>query len=132
MIHAVALIVGIAISPSLLARPVIYANGGPLTQEWAQLLAERFTTCFGLLGPDNLFPQSESIPNPAEMLVTIEYPPSPFLVNGARYTFMIHGKSNSAYALRSGGFSGAQEYFGPIPLTSTCPTTKVRSCEATI
>ena len=103
------------------ARPVIYANGGPLTNQWAQTVSERFTACFGLIGPDKLFPQIENIPDITEMLVTIEYPSSLFLVNGTRYTFMIHGRSNSAYALRSGGFSGTQEYFGPISLTAKCP-----------
>ena len=103
------------------ARPVIYANGGPLTNQWAQTVSERFATCFGLIGPGNLFPQIEKIPDIAEMLVTIEYPSSPFLVNGTRYTFMIHGRSNAAYALRSGGFSGTQEYLGPISLTAKCP-----------
>ena len=122
MSRILALAICVATSTSAYARPVIHANGGPLTHEWAQSIAERFITCFGLVGPDDLFPRTATIPDPAELLVTIQYLPSPFLVNGTFYTLMFHGRSNSAYAVRSGGFSGAREYFGPISLRAKCPT----------
>lgn len=112
----------------LLAAPAVWAQQikhGPSESAmkiWVQNVAVRFSSCFGAQGTFLDIPVATSTPPSREMLATVELTGNELISDGYRHTLLIHGPSNKAYVVRSGGYAGTIQTLGPLPLSTSCPT----------
>lgn len=91
-------------------------------ETWAQNVAVRFSKCFGAQGTLLDVPIATGTPPSREMLATVELTGNELISDGYRHTLLIHGPSNKAYVVRSGGYAGTIQTLGPLPLSTSCPT----------
>ncbi|MES2879398.1 MAG: hypothetical protein V4713_13365 [Pseudomonadota bacterium] len=88
---------------------------------WLQGIAKRFAPCVGPFGVNARFPKINELPPYSEMLGFIVLSDPGIVSDGYYQTLEIHGPSNTAFIVQSGGIAGTQTVYGPVPLSFQCP-----------
>jgi hypothetical protein len=95
-------------------------SGETPLQIWLRDIAQRFAQCVGQFGVSDDFPVAQQLPPASEMLGTIVLAKPVMVSDGYHQSLMVHGPSNSAFIVQSGGFAGYQTIYGPISLGFQC------------
>jgi hypothetical protein len=100
----------------LLPNPSAFA--APVEDEPA--FVKTFRACFTYRGAPQNAPEAAQLPPTQELSKEWSVNDAGAVSDAFIHSLFVHTKSNSAYVVQSGGLSGTQRVFGPLPLKTPC------------
>jgi hypothetical protein len=90
------------------------------TVEVEPAFVKSFRECFTYRGAPQQAPEVAQLPPAQELSKEWGINDAGAVADAFIHSLVVHTKSNSAYVVQSGGLSGTQRIFGPLPLKAPC------------